>query len=273
MPTRLLSLCCVLSFSALAASPYVSPRKNEYRPRVELKAKAPEVKKAEVPAADAKAEATELSGTVKELIDGNARFTQGLERRRDMLAERNALTQGQHPRTIVLGCSDSRVPPELLFDESLGELFVVRNAGNVADMVSLASIEYAAEHLHASLLVVLGHERCGAVTAATSSEPMETPNLQALVDEIAPGLATLKARYTGAELVHLGVEANVVATSNEVVERSPLIRKLVEEGKLHILRAVYDLDSGHVRWLNLEDAQTCTPPHAGEALAGVAETR
>jgi carbonic anhydrase len=197
---------------------------------------------------------SDFEAVLNELIDGNDRFSAGVERRRDVNAERAALAQGQHPRTIVLGCSDSRVPPELLFDESLGDLFVVRSAGNVADKIGLASIEYAAEHLHASVVVVLGHEKCGAVTAAASGEPMESVNLQALVDEIAPGLATLRPRYKGAELIHLGVEANVTATANELIERSPLIRKRVEEGRLTILRAVYDLDTGHVRWLNLDEA-------------------
>ena len=270
---------CVLSVSALAAGDASSAPSRlrrdgmsetraksqpEARPKAEakpeVKAKVAEVKKAEEQSAD-------LGSVLKELMDGNDRFSAGVERRRDVLAERAVLAQGQHPHTIVLGCSDSRVPPELLFDESLGDLFVVRNAGNVADSISLASIEYAAEHLHASVMVVLGHEKCGAVTAAASGERMDSANLQALVDEIAPGLATLRARVKGAELVHLGVEANVTATASKLIERSPLIRKLVEEGHLIILRAVYDLDSGHVRWLNLDEARACAQPHTGAAVA------
>jgi carbonic anhydrase len=274
-------MVCVLSVSALAAGDASSSpsrlrgsgtSETRAKNQPEAKPKAVEVKKvekAEVKAdvKPAEEQTSEFAGVLKELSDGNDRFSAGVERRRDVNAERALLTQGQHPRTIVLGCSDSRVPPEMLFDESLGDLFVVRNAGNVADNISLASIEYAAEHLHASVMVVLGHEKCGAVTAAASGEKMDSANLQALVDEIAPGLATLRARYKGAELVHLGVEANVTATANELIERSPLIRKLVEEGHLTILRAVYDLDSGHVRWLNLDEARACAQAHAGEALA------
>lgn len=130
---------------------------------------------------------------------------------------------------------------------------MVRSAGNVADKIGLASMEYAAEHLHVPVLLVLGHEKCGAVTAASTGDKMPTENLQALVDEIAPGLARLKARYQGPELVHHGVEANVTATANEVIERSPLLRKAVEEGHLLVVRAVYSLDDGRVRWLDAED--------------------
>lgn len=191
---------------------------------------------------------------VTELYDGNDRFSHGVSKHRDMLAERKELATGQHPKAIVLSCSDSRVPPELVFDMSLGELFVVRSAGNIADKVELGSMEYAAEHLKAPVLVVMGHEKCGAVTAAAAGEPMPSPNMQALVDEIAPGLSPLKAKFKGEELVHKGVEANVNAVAGELIDRSPVLRKLVEEGRLNIVRAVYDLDTGSVRWLDIAEA-------------------
>ncbi|MBK7258284.1 MAG: hypothetical protein IPI01_10895 [Ignavibacteriae bacterium] len=115
--------------------------------------------------ANGAAEPAASKDPVARLLNGNRRFVEGRTAARDFVHERPALTAGQHPYAIILTCSDSRVPPELLFDESLGQLFVVRDAGNVVDSVVLGSIEYAAEHLHAGLLIVLGHEACGAVNA------------------------------------------------------------------------------------------------------------
>ena len=121
-----------------------------------------------------------------ELMEGNQRFVSGQTRSRESVLLRHTLAQGQHPGVIVLACSDSRVAPELLFDQNLGDLFVVRAAGNIADPIEVGSIEYAVEHLGSSLLVVLGHEKCGAVTAACSGEKMPTSSLQAIVDKIRP---------------------------------------------------------------------------------------
>lgn len=201
---------------------------------------------------------------VMELVEGNERFARGVAKHRDLLGDRRGLVEGQHPKAIVLGCSDSRVPPELVFDETLGALFVVRSAGNVADKIGLASMEYAVEHLHAPVLLVLGHEKCGAVTAAASGDKMPSENLQALADEIAPGLAKLKASYKGPELVHYGVEANVTATANEVIDRSVVLRKAVEEGHLAIVRAIYDLGSGRVRWLEADAPAVGAAPSEAE---------
>lgn len=235
MSRLLTTFVLLLSLSTLAAAPVAEKPKGEE-------------KKAEASAIAVAAE------TVADLQAGNARFANGVVKQRDVMATRNALTTSQHPKAMVLSCSDSRVPPELVFDETVGDLFVVRTAGNVADSIALASLEYAAEHLHSPVLVVMGHEKCGAVTAAASGAKMESPHLQALVDEISPGLAPLKAKAQGAELVHQGVEANVTAVSYELVERSAVLRGLVEEGKVVILRAVYDLDSGKVRWLDAAPA-------------------
>jgi carbonic anhydrase len=185
---------------------------------------------------------------VRGLLEGNARFRAGHPRTRDLVASRAQLAEGQHPGAIILSCSDSRVPPEMVFDQTLGDLFVVRVAGNVADTIALASIEYAAEHLHARVIVVLGHEKCGAVTAAATGAKMPSVHLQALVDEISPAL--LKREPTpGAALVHQGVEANVAATAAELLERSPILKEEAHAGKLRIVMAVYDLASGEVRVL------------------------
>ncbi len=203
-----------------------------------------EPKKAEEPGA------ADSTGAVESLFEGNGRFMSGHVHSHDFGAERKALVTGQHPKAIVLSCSDSRLPPELVFDQTLGELFVVRSAGNVADTIGLASMEYAAEHLHTRLLVVLGHEKCGAVTAASQGGKMPSPNLEALMKELGPSLEGLKGKFTGDELVHRGVEANVAATAEEILQRSPLLAKLVKEGELTMIRAVYDLDSGQVRELS-----------------------
>lgn len=195
------------------------------------------------------AEGIDAQAAIQSLFEGNGRFMSGHVQRHDFGVERKGLVAGQHPKAIVLSCSDSRLPPELIFDQSLGELFVVRSAGNVADRIGLASMEYAAEHLHTPVLVVLGHEKCGAITAASQGGEMPTANLQALMAELGPSLEGLKGKFAGAELVHQGVEANVAATADEVIDRSPLLSKLVKEGELKVIQAVYDLETGQVRQL------------------------
>jgi carbonic anhydrase len=114
-------------------------------------------------------------------MEGNKHFMAGKPRARDLVALRRSLVNGQHPKAVVLTCSDSRVPPELVFDQSLGDLFVVRSAGNVEDVIGVGSIEYAVENLGTTVLVILGHTRCGAVTAACSGEKMPSTGLQAIV--------------------------------------------------------------------------------------------
>jgi carbonic anhydrase len=131
------------------------------------------------------------------LIAGNERYAAGrAQHPRAAREDRQQLLAGQHPRAIVLACADSRVPPELVFDQGLGDLFVVRVAGEAVDAASVASIEYAIEHLGASLIVVLGHQSCGAVMAAltTPHGKAGSPDLDALLDEIRPGVAHFMRR-------------------------------------------------------------------------------
>jgi carbonic anhydrase len=169
-----------------------------------------------------------------------------MPRARALTARRKELAGGQAPRVVVLGCSDSRVSPTLVFDQDLGDLFIVSVAGNVAGPVVLASMEYALEHFPVKVLVVLGHEKCGAVTAAASAEKAPTPNLEALMKKIEPALAPLRARASGDELVKLGVEANVHQSAKDVLEQSPLLRKATESGKIVLVKALYRLASGEV---------------------------
>ena len=181
-----------------------------------------------------------------ELLEGNARFAAGTPVHRELVDTRKELLKGQHPRAIILGCSDSRVPPELIFDQGLGELFVVRTAGNVADRVALGSMEYAVEHLHVPLLVVLGHRKCGAVTAAASEEPMPSVNLAAVIERIAPAVARLKGKATGDRLVNLAIEGNTYESARFLLDSSPILREGVEARELVIIRAIYEMGTGKV---------------------------
>lgn len=180
------------------------------------------------------------------MMEGNNRFVAGKMQTRALVNLRQALTKGQHPKAIVLGCSDSRVPPEVLFDQSLGDLFVVRTAGNVADALGLGSIEYGVEHLGSTVLVVLGHTQCGAVTAASSGEKMPTSNLQAMVDRIEPAVARVRNSATGDALIEAAVQENVHQSARDVLAHSEVLRHAKEEGKLTVFEAEYQLETGKV---------------------------
>lgn len=181
-----------------------------------------------------------------DLAAGNKRFVANKPTSREYRTKRNELTKGQHPKVIVLGCADSRVSPELVFDKTLGELFVVRTAGNIADPVVLGSIEYAAEHFHPAVLLVLGHEKCGAVAAAASGEKMPTPGLEAIVNKIGPVTDRLKEFFEGDDLVNIAVQANVARSASDLLKSSPILRKEVAASKLSIMKAIYRLKSGEV---------------------------
>ncbi|MEQ1604125.1 MAG: carbonic anhydrase [Pyrinomonadaceae bacterium] len=180
------------------------------------------------------------------LSAGNKRFMAGKHTTVNYAAARKTLVKGQQPEVIVLGCADSRVPPEFVFDKNLGELFVVRDAGNIPDKVSLGSIEYAVEHLHAKALLILGHESCGAVAAAVSGEKMPSANLSAIVDSISPAFEGSKACIIGEPSNLSCVELNVKQSSEDILSRSPILKKAVKEGHLAVIRAVYKLETGEV---------------------------
>lgn len=184
--------------------------------------------------------------TWKDLIKGNKRFMAGKHTAVNYSKSRHQLAKAQHPQAIILGCSDSRVPPELIFDKNLGELFVIRDAGNIADEVSLGSIEYAVEHLHVKTLIVLGHESCGAVAATLSGEKMPTANLRAITESIAPAFEGSLVCKIGEKINLSCVELNVQQSAKEVLMKSPIIKKAVEAGELTIFGAVYHLETGEV---------------------------
>ena len=181
-----------------------------------------------------------------DLMEGNQRFVSGRTKTVDVVPLRQALVKGQMPKVVVLACSDSRVSPEILFDKNLGDLFVVRSAGNIADAIGVGSIEYAVEHLGSSVLVVLGHEKCGAVTAACSGDKMPTTNLQAMVDKISPAVTRAKAHAKGDELVEAAILENVHQSAKDVLASSEVLQHFLHEGKLTVFEAIYELGSGKV---------------------------
>jgi|TARA_B110000238_G_C16110259_1_gene432363 carbonic anhydrase len=179
------------------------------------------------------------------LEEGNQRFVNDkLEGRLQDSKRRDSLTGGQEPFAIVLSCADSRVVPELAFDTGLGELFVVRVAGNVANTSSIASIEYAVAHLKSQVIVVLGHESCGAVTAAMGRGD-NGPNLNHLLDHISPALNSCGDDATLKEVVKCNAEKNADALYNN----SAIIKGAVDSGDLKIIPAYYNLDSGLVEYV------------------------
>src|SRR4029434_4567942 len=162
------------------------------------------------------------------LAAGNARFVAGnLEHPNQSPARRTKLAEGQRPFAIILGCSDSRTAPEVVFDQGLGDLFVVRTAGNVVDDVALGSIEYAAEHLGASLIVVLGHENCGAVKATLDGGKLPG-HLPAIAKAIRPAVKA-SAGQPGDALNNAVLE-NARLETQRVAQSKPVLRKFVEEG-------------------------------------------
>ena len=197
--------------------------------------------------------------TLQGLADGNTRFVGGQPAPRDLgAARRQELAKGQHPRAVVLSCSDSRVPPEHVLDQQLGEVFVVRTAGNVADGVALGSIEYAVEHLGTPLIVVLGHRSCGAVKAAVEVRKTHGHahgHVAEVLKLVMPAVAQAE-REKAPDLVNAAIEANVALEAKALVRRSPLIAERVKAGKVSIVTAIYDLESGKVEFC---DGKQCFP--------------
>ena len=179
-----------------------------------------------------------------DLMAGNQRFVSGEGVHHDFIKQRHALARTQAPKVAVLGCADSRLSPELLFDKGLGELFVVRNAGNSPDPIAIGSLEFAVANLGSRVIVVLGHESCGAVKAACSGEKMPTANLEAVVAPIAAACSAHTGDLTAA------IKYHVHQSAQELVSHSPVLKNEVEEGKINVIEAYYELDTGKVIRLN-----------------------
>jgi carbonic anhydrase len=189
---------------------------------------------------------------LQKLLEGNLRYLSGQMTAQKLSdqATRQSLAKGQKPYAVILSCSDSRVPPEIIFDKGLGEIFVVRVAGNVPDPIILGSIEYAVEHLGSPLIVVLGHKRCGAVTAALEAKGVPEGNVGAILKALAPAVALAKKEAKGKdrpELVETAIDDNVKLVCASLTKQSKVLRHAVEEGKVRIVGAKYDLDDGVVK--------------------------
>jgi len=199
------------------------------------------------------------------LKEGNARYVDGKPQHPRQDGARRALTaaQGQHPLAALLTCADSRAPAEIIFDQGIGDLFVVRVAGNVAATDEIGSIEYAVDVCATPLVVVLGHTQCGAVTAVVDGAKLP-PNIANLVSPIKP--AVDKAREANSQaakdvLLKAAITGNVWQAMEDMLRLSPIIRERVKDGRAQVVGALYDLDSGQVQWLG---------PHPDQAkLVGV----
>lgn len=194
--------------------------------------------------AEYEVESAEAEQALEKLLLGNEKYLSGSIKPNVGASLRQDLaTNGQHPYAIVITCSDSRVPAELIFNSSLGDIFVIRTAGNVVSDFEVGSVEYGAEHLGSPLIFVLGHTNCGAVTAATEGGEA-AGKIQAIVDEIEPSVQ--KAKDAGAEdVLSKAIEYNVMNSVDKIIS-SEVIQELMEEGKVEVVGGVYDINTGTI---------------------------
>jgi carbonic anhydrase len=203
-------------------------------------------------------------GAFQALMNGNKRFVAGKTNPPDLsTARKKGLVSGQKPSAIVVTCSDSRVAPEHIFNQGLGDIFVIRTAGNVLDPMALGSIEYAAEHLHARLLVIMGHEQCGAVAAAMSVDGKPEGNIGAILAKILPAVEKVNAAGgTKDEIMNKAIRENITLSHNFIFKQSPILKHLAESGELQVVDAVYHLGSGEVELLATSGAPVSPHDHA-----------
>ena len=202
---------------------------------------------------------------LERLAAGNQRFASGKSGHFNQDRDRRLdLAREQHPFALVVGCADSRVPPEVVFDQGLGDLFVVRCAGEVLDDLSLASVEYAVEHLDVRTIVVLGHERCGALQATLAGGELPghlkflaraiAPHIEAALRALPQAAAGESAAPIPPELLDAAVEQNVRGVVAELQRCEPILSELQSTGELRVVGARYDLDTGEVTWFPAEPA-------------------
>jgi carbonic anhydrase len=192
---------------------------------------------------------------LERLLAGNKRYVEGQFFHPHQAAQDRAnVATSQHPFAIIVSCSDSRIPPEVIFDQGIGDIFVVRVAGNIAGNIELGSIEYAAEHLGSTLVMVLGHERCGAVTAAVKGG--EVPgHIKSIVEAIIPAV---KLAAADADKVDGAIRANVSLVATQIKTSEPILAEMAKEGKIKIVGAYYDLDTGEISVINAVAAKAET---------------
>jgi carbonic anhydrase len=212
------------------------------------------------------ASAPEGNSPLERLAAGNARFARGdTANVHRSLERRDEVAKGQHPIAVVVGCSDSRVPPELVFDQGLGDLFVVRCAGNVMGDAAIGSIEYAVEHFGCELVVVLGHERCGAVDAVLHGGDLPA-HLSAFTPSILPVVEGAKKK--GGDVLDNAVRANAARIARQLAECEPVLSEYSHLERLTIVGARYDLDTGLVEFF-----EPATPRRAPARTARTSSAR
>ena len=195
----------------------------------------------------------QLSGSdiLDKLKKGNENFINGEVNCLKMTQkERAQMAKNQRPVAMVVTCSDSRVPPEIIFDQNPGDLFVIRIAGNVVDQLGIASIEYGISVLKIPLLIIMGHQNCGAISAAFDLGDTEfSANIAALLTQIKPSIRSVTQKYPNkskAELLDLAIKQNVLHTHQEIINRSPIVREHLGNGTLNIVDAVFNIETGRV---------------------------
>jgi carbonic anhydrase len=196
---------------------------------------------------------------LERLREGNRRFVSDIPSR-DILTDqtrRREVAAGQEPFAIILGCSDSRVPAEIVFDQGLGDLFVIRVAGNIVAPSQIGSVEFAAERYHTRLVVVLGHSQCGAILATVEElgrrSEDQSRNLRSIVDRIRPSVEALLGPELGHDrdtLVRLAVRANIRMSANQLRHGSQVLEQLIEKDELLVVGAEYSLETGVVEFFN-----------------------
>jgi carbonic anhydrase len=203
---------------------------------------------------------------LQQLMEGNQRYAASQLLHPHQSAERRTeVAQGQQPFAAVVGCSDSRVPPEIIFDRGLGDLFVTRLAGNLVDDLALGSLEYAVEHLGVCLIMVLGHKRCGAVAAAV--EGGEAPgHIGHLLRAIEP--AVMQVKNQPGDLLDRAIKINIARIVGRLRSSRPILGKMIDEGQLKIVGAYYNLDNGKVfilpclSFMEIENITICLTPRS-----------
>ncbi len=180
---------------------------------------------------------------MQKLMEGNKRFVSGERKDYDFKTRRHELINGQNPFATVITCSDSRVIPEFIFDVNIGEIFKIETAGNVVGPIGLGSVEYGVEHLKTPILMVLGHSKCGAVTACCQTNAPTSGNLGEIMKKIEP--ATLKEE----KQVEPAIDENLQCVKNCLLNDSPVIKKAVSEGTTKLILAKYLIETGEVKVL------------------------
>jgi len=189
------------------------------------------------------------AGALEILQHGNSRFVNNLKANRDLLQQANATVEGQFPFAIILSCIDSRTSVELIFDHGLGDVFSVRVAGNIINDDILGSMEFACKLAGSKLIVVLGHSHCGAIKGACDNVQLE--HLTGLLEKIKPAVESERSKVresANKDLVQRVAESNVQATVNQIMQKSHVLKEMIDNGEIGIAGGMYDIESGHVEF-------------------------